>query len=221
MPMLTMSVIRWPLWPRHAPLRTDCDERRHARQHVVDVGHDVAAVDQDRPVAAVAQRHVQHGAVLGVVDLCPLEHHGAPVLDVGMPGEIEQQPHGAGVDAVLAVVEQQILEPQRQLAEALGVGREQVAQAGAGHVLRMSLQRLPGGGGGQCRHLRSPRWGALRSRAGCQARANHLRIAPTLVRSGNRECKAWARVGCRTGWAGPRRWPTRSIRCMCAPSPPP
>ena len=39
-------------------------EHAHVRQHAVDVGHDVAAVDQDGRVGAVAQRHVQDRAVL-------------------------------------------------------------------------------------------------------------------------------------------------------------
>ena len=46
----------------------------HPVEHRVDVGHDVLAVDDDRRASRRAQRDVQHGAVLGDVDLLAAEH---------------------------------------------------------------------------------------------------------------------------------------------------
>ena len=43
-------------------------ERRHAVEHLVDLGDNVYAVDQQRGAPGHAQRHVQHRAVLRDVD---------------------------------------------------------------------------------------------------------------------------------------------------------
>ncbi len=130
MPMLTMSVIRLPVWPCHAPLRTRSVNAAHARQHAVDVGHDVRAVDQDRPVAAVAQRDVQDGAVLGVVDLLrPRTSWRASSRRRRARARSNSSRMVSGVDAVLAVVEQQVLEAQRQLARSAR-GRPRTGRAG-------------------------------------------------------------------------------------------
>ena len=49
-------------------------ERGHAVEHVVHAGHHVDAVHHDRLASRGAQRHVQHGAVLGGVDPLAAEH---------------------------------------------------------------------------------------------------------------------------------------------------
>ena len=77
MPMLTMSVIALAGVAAPGAARGPRSAKRaHAVEHRVDLGHDVLAVDQDRPVGAVAQGDVQHGAVLGGVDLLAGEHPG-------------------------------------------------------------------------------------------------------------------------------------------------
>ena len=43
-------------------------ERRHPVEHRVHIGNDVAPIDDDRGTARRAQRHMQHGAILGNVD---------------------------------------------------------------------------------------------------------------------------------------------------------
>ena len=83
MPMLTTSVMRSPVWPRQAPLRTASEKARICSRTAHHLRHHVLAVDEDRPVGGVAQRDVQHRAVLGVVDLLAGEHPFAPPLDVG------------------------------------------------------------------------------------------------------------------------------------------
>ena len=51
---------------------------RHLVQHRMDLGHDILAVDQDGRSARRPQRHVQHRAVLGDVDLVAAEHRLDP-----------------------------------------------------------------------------------------------------------------------------------------------
>ena len=59
----------------------------HPVEHGVDLGHDVLAVDDDRRAARCAQRHVQHGAVLGDVDLLAREHGVDALAQAGLLGE--------------------------------------------------------------------------------------------------------------------------------------
>ena len=152
MPMLTTSVTASPVWPRQAPLRTRSLKSRILRQHGVDVRHDVPAIDQDRPIGAVAQRDVQDRAVLGGVDPVAREHARAPGLELACAGEVEQQPHRLLGDAVLGVVEQQVTRAQREPREPVGVGGEQLAQVHRGHGFGMSLERPPRGRPGETGH---------------------------------------------------------------------
>ena len=46
----------------------------HLLQHRVDFRHNVFAINQNRGIATVTQRYVQHGAVFGAVDLLTREH---------------------------------------------------------------------------------------------------------------------------------------------------
>ena len=87
----------------------------------MDLGHDILAVDDDRRASRRAQRHVQHGAVLGEVDLVAAEH-GVDALRAGphSSAELEQQPQRLVGDAVLRVVE----------IDAGGLGREPFAALG-------------------------------------------------------------------------------------------
>ena len=74
MPMLTTLRIRLPVWPVHSPERTRSANARHPVEHLVHLGDDVDAVDDERRALRHAQRDVQHGAVLGDVDLLAREH---------------------------------------------------------------------------------------------------------------------------------------------------
>jgi hypothetical protein len=69
MPMLMTLPMRLPVCPFHAPLRT-----RHLLQHRVDLGNYVLAIHDDRCPSRRAQRHVEHRAVLGDVDLVAAKH---------------------------------------------------------------------------------------------------------------------------------------------------
>jgi hypothetical protein len=75
MPMLTdRSLMRFPVWPSHFPAADRVREHAHALEDLVDLRHDVLAVDDDRPPARAHERRVQHGPVLGDVDLVAAEH---------------------------------------------------------------------------------------------------------------------------------------------------
>ena len=102
-------------------------EGAHRVEHVMDVRHDVAAIDLVALAGLGAERDMQHRAVLGDVDLLAREHHRAAALDIGRAGEVEQRDDGFGVDAVLGIVEQHAVGRQRQALEALRIGREHLA----------------------------------------------------------------------------------------------
>ena len=59
-------------------------EVRHLVQHRMDVGHDIPAIENDGSPARRAQRHMQHRAVLGDVDLVAAEHRVDAVLQPGL-----------------------------------------------------------------------------------------------------------------------------------------
>ena len=145
MPMLTTSVMRWPVWPRQAPSRTALDEAAIRSSTPLTSGITSLPSTRIGPVGAVAQGDVQHGAVLGGVDLLAGEHLVAPALDVLPAREVEQQPHGVGRDAVLGVVEQHAVQAQGEPVEALGVVREQVAHVNRFHGLGMALRACHSG----------------------------------------------------------------------------
>ena len=88
-------------------------ELAHVREHRVHLRHHVLAVDEDRPVRAVAQRDVQDGAVLGGVDLLAAEHLLGPPLQVGLLARCSSRADRLVGDAVLGVVEQDVVEAQR------------------------------------------------------------------------------------------------------------
>ena len=65
MPMLTTLRIRLPVWPGPLAAADPRGEGGHPVEHLVDLGDDVDAVDDELGVAGHPQRDVQHGAVLG------------------------------------------------------------------------------------------------------------------------------------------------------------
>ena len=83
------------------------DELGHLVQHGVHLGHHVLAVHEDGGVLRRAQGDVQHGAVLGEVDLVPAEHGINAVAQAGFLGQLHEQLEGPAGDAVLGVVEEE------------------------------------------------------------------------------------------------------------------
>ena len=87
MPMLTTLRIGLPVWPFQSPARTRSREARHPVEHLVDLLDDVVAVDDQRALARHPQRDVQHGAVLGDVDVLAAEHRVAALGEPRLLGE--------------------------------------------------------------------------------------------------------------------------------------
>ena len=127
-------------------------ELAHLLQHAVHLGHHVLAVDLDGPVRTIAQSDVEDGAILGDVD--PVAGHQPlrPPLEIRLRGQIDEQAHGLRGDAVLGVVEKDVLETKGELRETIGVVREHLAHEPGRHLLVMGEKSLPGFGASHGRH---------------------------------------------------------------------
>ena len=101
----------------HAALAHVGGEAQHLLARADDLGHDVLAVDQDRLAGEIAQRGMQDGALLGRVDVFAGEHRVALGLDLGGLGELEERAADGGVDALLGIIEQEIVEGDAELLE--------------------------------------------------------------------------------------------------------
>lgn len=75
------------------------------------------------------------------------EHGVAAFFQAGRPGQVEQQRQRLAGHAVLAVVDVQVADGQRQLAAALRVVGKQLAQRGRLDRGMVRGERLPGWGG--------------------------------------------------------------------------
>jgi hypothetical protein len=118
-------------------------EVRHPVQHLVDLLDHIGAVNDQVFAGRHAQRHVQHGAVLGDVDVLAAEHGVAALGHAGLLGQRDEQPHRLVGDPVLGVVE---VEPGRLRGQPLAAARvpgEQLAQVLPGDLLVVPLERLP------------------------------------------------------------------------------
>ena len=92
MPMFTMLRIGLPVWPSHEPRADPVGERRHPVEHLVHVGHDVVAVDVDALALRRPQRDVEHGPVLGDVDVLAAEHGVDAVAQAAVLGQRDEEP---------------------------------------------------------------------------------------------------------------------------------
>ncbi len=119
-------------------------EVAHPVERLVHLLDHVDAVDDQRALARHPQRHVQHGAVLGDVDVLAGEHRFAALLDATLAGQLAEQDHRLVGDPVLREVEVEAGAVGDQPLAARRVGVEEVAQLGVLEVAEMALQRLPG-----------------------------------------------------------------------------
>ena len=115
--------------------------------HVLDgvlTVDDVLALVLDR----AAQRGVQHGAVLGVVDVHAGVHRLGALVELDGLGEVGEQLEGLRLDQVLGQVEVQVAGVERQLVDTLGVIGEPLLEADALglQLVIVLLQRGPLGG---------------------------------------------------------------------------
>ena len=107
MPMLTTLRMRAPVWPRQRPLAHRLGEGDHAVEDGVHLGDDVDAADDERLARGLAQRDVQHRALLGRVDDVAAEHRRDALANAALARELDEQAHRLVGDAVLRVVEVQ------------------------------------------------------------------------------------------------------------------
>ena len=130
-------------------------EIAHRVEHRVHVGDHVLAIHGQSGVAGKAQRGVQHGAILGGVDVLTGQHGVAARFEAGRAGEVGQQAQRLAGHPVLAVVDIQVSDGQRQIAAPGRVLGEQLPQGGAGELVEMAAQRRPRRAGGDV-HTHSP-----------------------------------------------------------------
>jgi hypothetical protein len=136
----------------------------------VDLLHHVDAVDDELLVAGHAQRHVEHGPLLGHVDLLAGEHGVDPLAQAGGLGDADEEADRLRRQPVLRVVEEEALGLDREAFAPLRVGGEEVAQVRVPYVPEVRHERLPLGGVGDRRHARpNGRGGRVADRTGVPA----------------------------------------------------
>ena len=115
----------------------------HLVEHGVHVRDDVLPVDDDRGVPRRAERDVEHGAVLGDVDLVAPEHGVDPLAQPRLLRQPDEQRDGLVGDAVLRVVEEEAGALGGQALAARRVVGEERPQVNVAHRPRVRLERLP------------------------------------------------------------------------------
>ena len=96
MPMFTTLRIGLPVKPSQDARADLVGERSHPAEDVVHVGGHVHAVDHQLGTRGQAQGRVQHGPVLGVVDVDAAEHGLAAPGQIPLLGQGDQQVDGLG-----------------------------------------------------------------------------------------------------------------------------
>ena len=132
-----------PVCPVHAPGAHAVGEVGHPAEDGVHVGDDVDAVDLDARPFGSAQRDVEHGAVLGDVDVLAREHRVDAIAQPGPLGEREQQRHRLVGDQVLRVVDVEAVDFEGQAVASVGVAGEQVAQVHGADIGGVGDERVP------------------------------------------------------------------------------
>ena len=121
-------------------------ENGHLVEHVMDVFDDVLPVDDELRVLRGAEGGVEDGAVFRLVDVDAVEHVFDGVLQAGLFGQLQEQGDRLVRDAVLGVVEIQIVLEFNDIAlGALRILREEVFQLGVFDFVVMGLQGFPCG----------------------------------------------------------------------------
>ena len=100
----------------------------HAAQNLVDIGGNVLAVNGQVIFGRDAQRGMQHGAVLGVIDVLAGEHGIAAGLKVGGLGYLNQLLDDVPVDQVLRQIHVQPGGVEGEVAGAVCIGGKKLAE---------------------------------------------------------------------------------------------
>ena len=118
--------------------------RPHACTRVENGGHDVLAVHSEYAARIPAQRHVQHGALLGGIDALTGKQAGNLILQSHLCRECKQERKGFLRGPVLGVVHPQRANPSPPALAASRVLDAQAAQMAIGQAGVMGLERFPG-----------------------------------------------------------------------------
>ena len=110
----------------------------------MDLWHDVLAVDQDRRAARRAQRHVEHGSVLGDVNLLATKHGIDPPTQPGLFGEADEESQRVVSDPVLRIVEIDACGFDSHPLATFRIAREQLAEVNGADFVMVFFERLPG-----------------------------------------------------------------------------
>ena len=128
MPMLTMLRMRLPVWPFHAPERTRSANSAMRPSTACTSGTTLRPSTSITASRGRAQRRVQHGAVLGDVDLVAAKHGVALGAEPALLGELAPAAPWSRRDAVLRIVEDDAGAFRGEALGALRVVGEQRAQ---------------------------------------------------------------------------------------------
>ena len=162
MPMLITLRIGLPVCPVHSPQRTRSENAAIRSSTSWTSLDDVLAVDDQRALPRHPQRDVQHGAVLGDVDVLAGEHRvaalrAARTRSASSTSSLERL---VG-DPVLRVVEEEAGALGGQPLAAVGVLGEQIAQVPLADLGVVLLQGVPRGALPSARSC-GLRWGRAR-----------------------------------------------------------
>ena len=150
----------------------------HAGELVANVCHGVLAIDHDGTDLALraTERGVQHGTVLGGVDMHAGVHLVAALLDVRGACKVAEQLHRLVGHEVLGEVKTQVVHIKGELLNALGVGGKPIFKADAVTLkgIVMGLQGRPSlrlGGIDRCGntgHMILPCYGSFLPKSGAK-----------------------------------------------------
>jgi hypothetical protein len=124
-----------------------------AIQGFLDSGHDILTINHDWFHGnVIAQGDVQDSATFRVVDLFSIKHGFCLTHDVLLFRKSIQQVHGFTRDAILGVIQQNILHLEGKLVEPLRVLGKEIFHLHVLHDGVVSLEGLPSGTTGEFCH---------------------------------------------------------------------
>ncbi len=111
----------------------------------MDLSNDVDAVHDERGLLGHSKGDVEHGAVLGHVDVLAAEHLVATLDESRLVGELEEQFHGLVGDPVFGVVEIEALGLGDHSGPASRIVREELTQMTRSDLGVVGFEGLPRG----------------------------------------------------------------------------
>ena len=149
MPILTTSVIGLPVAPRIVPPRKSSAKASIAASTPRTTSMTSTPVEMDRPVGQVAQRHMQHGAILSGIDVLAGEHRRALLFQSRLAGKADEVREIVRAKRAFGEVDEQIVELRRKAVEAAAVRVEGCTDVDGPPLLVSVMSGLKG----RCRSL--------------------------------------------------------------------